>query len=179
MPACVFLCGLEARTPREGAPTPIPSREGWPVGPGWVPGVWPRGNPPRRFAAPLQGGDKKAPLLGGVAEGRGGFRVPVSFFTPGSAGILPACLFLCGLEARTPRAGDIPIPSREGWPVGPGWVPSATPRGNPPRCFAAPLQGGDNKAPLFVPRPALSRCLYVRSLALDAVLCSVLFSNCP
>ena len=28
---------------------------------------------PAADAAPLQGGDKKIPLLGGVAEGRGGF----------------------------------------------------------------------------------------------------------
>ena len=35
----------------------IPSREGWPAGPGWVLRVSPRRNPPRRCAAPLQGGD--------------------------------------------------------------------------------------------------------------------------
>ena len=65
-----------------------------------------------------------------------------SFSSPGSAGILPACFFSCGLEARAPREKPTPPltrhPSKEGMgqrsyavfisPLGrggrrPGWVP--------------------------------------------------------
>ena len=142
---------------------PIPSWEGWPVGPGWVsPCMVPSKNPPRRSAAPLQGGDKKTLLSGGG---------PLALPLPGSAAILAAS----GLEARTPqgrvlqrnRCGGFartppplpegsrhdrfygsegrgrPIPSWEGWPVGPGWVsPCMVPSKNPPRPSATPPRRG-------------------------------------
>ena len=80
------------------------------LGPGWVPGASSRRYPPRCFAAPLQGGDKKLP----------------SSSPPWERGHLARLSF--PLRAGSPHSqgrSPLPIPSLEGWPVGPGWVPGA------------------------------------------------------
>ncbi len=118
----------------------LPSSEGWPAepapylirGPGWVPDAAGRQTHPAAHAAPLPRGDRKAPLLGGVAEGRGGCLMrPAGKPTP-------------PLTRHPSREGIEKLPSLEGWPKA-GVGASCGRPANPPRRYAAPLQGGDGE----------------------------------